>query len=73
MFFNIYISIIDSYVDKMLYDVNELADCISDIMAFYYSSMFNNLSNLCFSDQVNYLKKYYFFNKFYLVNAYFLL
>ena len=57
----------------MLYDVNELADYISDIMAFYYPFMFNNLSNLCFPDQVNYLKKYYFFNKFYLVNAYFLL
>ncbi|CAI2199049.1 2381_t:CDS:2, partial [Funneliformis geosporum] len=26
-------------------------DYISDIMAFYYPSMFNNLSNLCFSDQ----------------------
>ena len=57
----------------MLYDVNELADYILDIMAFYYLFIFNNLSNLCFPDQVNYLKKYYFFNKFYLVNAYFLL
>ena len=40
----------------MLYDVNELADYISDIMAFYYPFMFNNLSNLCFSNHVNYLK-----------------
>jgi hypothetical protein len=39
----------------MLYDINKLADYISDIMEFYYPSMFNNLSNLCFPDQVNYL------------------
>ncbi|CAI2199894.1 19406_t:CDS:2, partial [Funneliformis geosporum] len=38
-------------IDKMLYDGNELADYISDIIAFYYPSIFNNLSNLCFSDQ----------------------
>ena len=56
----------------MLYDVNELADYISDIMAFYYPSMFNNLSNLCFPDQVNYLKNIIFY-QLYLVNAYFLL
>ena len=51
----------------MLYDVNEMADYISDIMAFYYPSMFNNLSNLCFPDQVNYLKKYYFLINFILL------
>ena len=41
----------------MLYDINNLADYLSDLMAFYYPSMYNNLSNLCFSDQVNYLIK----------------
>ena len=46
----------------MLYDINNLADYLSDLMAFYYPSMYNNLSNLCFPDQVNYLikKNYYF-------------
>ncbi|CAI2167585.1 3906_t:CDS:2 [Funneliformis geosporum] len=36
----------------MLYDINELANYILDIIAFYYLFMYNNLSNLCFLDQV---------------------
>ena len=55
--FNIYNLIFNSCVDKMLYDINNLADYLSDIMAFYYLSIYNNLSNLCFPDQVNYLIK----------------
>ena len=54
-------STIDSCVDKMLYDVNELADYIAEIMKFYYPSMFKNLNDLCFPVQVNNLKAHYYF------------
>ncbi|CAB5186417.1 unnamed protein product [Rhizophagus irregularis] len=40
-------------VDKMLYEINEVADYIANIMEFYYPSMYRNLSNLCFPPQVN--------------------
>lgn len=40
----------------MLYDINELADYIAEIMKFYYPSMFKNLNDLCFPVQVNNLK-----------------
>lgn len=71
--FNIYNLIFNSCVDKMLYDINNLADYLSDIMAFYYPSMYNNLSNLCFPDQVNYLikKKLLFLINFIFIYTYF--
>jgi hypothetical protein len=55
---------INSCVDKMLYDINELADYIAEIMEFYYPTMFKNLNNLCFPPQVNNLENiihYYFY------------
>ena len=57
----------------MLYNINNLADYLSDIMAFYYLSMYNNLSNLCFPDQVNYLikKKLLFLINFIFIYTYF--
>ncbi|CAG8730949.1 5772_t:CDS:2, partial [Rhizophagus irregularis] len=44
-------------VDKMLYEINEVADYIANIMEFYYPSMYRNLSNLCFPPQVKKLFK----------------
>lgn len=65
IFFNILILFIlnDSCVDKMLYEINELADYIANIMEFYYPSMFRNLNNLCFPAQVNNLINIYYFCK----------
>ena len=37
----------------MLDDINELADYITEIMKFYYPTMFKNLNDLCFLPQVN--------------------
>jgi len=37
----------------MLDDINELANYITEIMKFYYSTMFKNLNDLCFLPQVN--------------------
>ena len=42
----------------MLYEINEVADYIANIMEFYYPSMYRNLNNLCFPPQVNNLIKY---------------
>ena len=56
----------------MLYDINELADYIAEIMKFYYPSMFKNLNDLCFPVQVNNLKAcYYFINFILLILIYF--
>lgn len=53
--FNIYFKI-NSCVDKMLDEINGVADYIAYIMEFYYPSMYRNLNNLCFPSQVIDLK-----------------
>ncbi|PKC15140.1 hypothetical protein RhiirA5_395225 [Rhizophagus irregularis] len=40
-----------------IYEINEVADYIANIMEFYYPSMYRNLSNLCFPPQVKKLFK----------------
>lgn len=70
--FNMF-STIDSCVDKMLYDINELAEYIAKIMEFYYPSMFKNLNDLCFPVQVNNLKAYYYLLIFIFINLFILI
>ena len=56
----------------MLYDINEVADYIAEIMKFYYPSMFKNLNDLCFPVQVNNFKNIFLFllNFHYFINSY---
>ncbi len=56
----------------MLYEINEVADYIANIMEFYYPSMYRNLNNLCFPPQVNNLIKYLSFCELLLLSLFFI-